>query len=31
MQKTPLSERPNWRDHARDVGFTFADMHGEPY
>ena len=31
MQKTPLSERPNWRDHARDIGFTFADMHGEPY
>ena len=31
MQKMPLTERPNWRDHARDVGFSFADMHGEPY
>ncbi len=31
MQKVTLPERPNWRDHARDVGFTFADMYGEPY
>ncbi|MEM5467620.1 glutathionylspermidine synthase family protein [Celeribacter marinus] len=31
MQKMTLPERPQWRDHARDVGFTFADMHGEPY
>lgn len=31
MQKTPLPERPHWRDHAEEVGFTFADMHGEPY
>lgn len=31
MRKIQLSERPNWRDHAREVGFTFADMHGEPY
>ncbi len=31
MQKTSLPERPNWRDHAQEVGFTFADMHGEPY
>ncbi len=31
MQKITLPERPHWRDHAREVGFTFADMHGEPY
>ncbi|MEQ5869449.1 glutathionylspermidine synthase family protein [Sagittula sp. NFXS13] len=31
MQKTSLPERPHWREHAREVGFTFADMHGEPY
>nr|WP_210426252.1 glutathionylspermidine synthase family protein [Mameliella sp. LZ-28] len=26
-----MPERPHWRDHAKEVGFTFADMHGEPY
>ncbi|MFC3168337.1 glutathionylspermidine synthase family protein [Paracoccus fontiphilus] len=31
MQKITLPERPNWRDTAREAGFTFADMHGEPY
>ncbi len=31
MKKIALPERPGWRDHAREVGFTFADMHGEPY
>lgn len=31
MQKITLPERPHWRDTAREVGFTFADMHGEPY
>ena len=31
MQKTTLPERPDWRAHAKEVGFTFADMHGEPY
>ncbi len=31
MKKITLPERPHWRDHAKDVGFTFADMHGEPY
>lgn len=31
MKKISLPERPNWRDHAREVGFSFADMHGEPY
>ena len=31
MLKIDLPERPNWRQMAEDVGFTFADMHGEPY
>lgn len=31
MKKISMPERPQWRDHARDVGFTFADMHGAPY
>ena len=31
MQKISLPERPDWRDTAREAGFTFADMHGEPY
>lgn len=31
MKKITLPERPQWRDHAREVGFSFADMHGAPY
>jgi len=31
LQKVTLPERPNWRDNAQEVGFSFADMHGEPY
>lgn len=31
MQKITLPERPGWRTQAEEVGFTFADMHGEPY
>lgn len=31
MQKITLPERPHWRDHAKEVGFDFADMYGEPY
>lgn len=31
MEKITLPERPHWRAHAEEVGFTFADMHGEPY
>jgi len=31
MQKIILPERPTWRDEAKELGFTFADMHGEPY
>ncbi|WP_339112328.1 glutathionylspermidine synthase family protein [Thioclava sp. GXIMD2076] len=31
MQKIDLPEREGWREMAQEVGFTFADMHGEPY
>ncbi|WP_145106077.1 glutathionylspermidine synthase family protein [Cereibacter sediminicola] len=31
MLKDDLPERPGWRDRAAELGFTFADMHGEPY
>lgn len=31
MQKIDLPERPNWRDQAAELGFSFADMHGAPY
>ncbi len=31
MQKITLPERPNWRAEAEELGFSFADMHGEPY
>ncbi|PZO64254.1 MAG: hypothetical protein DI498_11520 [Paracoccus denitrificans] len=31
MQKVTLSERPGWRDRATELGFSFADMGGEPY
>ncbi|MDC0738892.1 glutathionylspermidine synthase family protein [Cognatishimia sp. SS12] len=31
MQKISLPERPDWRGTAKGLGFTFADMHGEPY
>jgi len=31
MIKLDLSERANWRQLAQEVGFTFADMYGEPY
>ncbi|WP_353474761.1 glutathionylspermidine synthase family protein [Salipiger sp. H15] len=31
MEKLTLTERPGWRAKAEDLGFTFADMHGEPY
>jgi glutathionylspermidine synthase len=31
VQKITLPERPNWRDQAAELGFSFADMHGEPY
>lgn len=31
MRKIDLPEREGWRAKAEEVGFTFADMHGEPY
>lgn len=31
MEKRILPERPGWRDEAEKLGFTFADMGGEPY
>lgn len=31
MEKRNLPERPGWRDEAVKLGFTFADMGGEPY
>ncbi|GLS86768.1 glutathionylspermidine synthase [Cypionkella aquatica] len=31
MKKIALPERVRWREHAREVGFSFADMYGEPY
>ncbi len=31
MDKISLPERPDWREKAVELGFTFADMHGEPY
>ncbi|SDE13867.1 Glutathionylspermidine synthase [Paracoccus isoporae] len=31
MDKIDLPERPGWRDRAQELGFTFADMEGEPY
>lgn len=31
MQRISLPERPDWRAEAERLGFTFADMYGEPY
>lgn len=31
MEKRAIPPRPNWRDEAERLGFTFADMHGAPY
>ncbi|MRX51957.1 hypothetical protein GI374_16330 [Paracoccus sp. S-4012] len=31
MQRLPLPERTGWRGRAAELGFTFADMGGEPY
>lgn len=31
MEKRSLPERPDWRADAEKLGFTFADMGGEPY
>ncbi|MDH2326665.1 glutathionylspermidine synthase family protein [Cereibacter sp. SYSU M97828] len=31
MRKISIPERAHWRETAAEAGFTFADMHGEPY
>lgn len=31
MERIALGARPDWEDKAREAGFTFAEMHGEPY
>ena len=31
MRRVTLPERPGWRDRAREVGFGFHEMYGEPY
>ncbi len=31
MKRISLPERPDWRAEAKRLGFTFADMYGEPY
>lgn len=31
MERTTLPARPDWRDKAREVGFGFHEMYGEPY
>lgn len=31
MKRVNLPERPGWRAEAERLGFTFADMYGEPY
>ncbi|MBE3637563.1 glutathionylspermidine synthase family protein [Mangrovicoccus algicola] len=31
MERIDLAERPGWRDLAREQGFSFSEMHGEPY
>ena len=31
MQRHRLEPRPDWREHARTLGFAFAEIAGEPY
>lgn len=31
MRRISVSPRTDWRDRAADVGFSFHEMHGEPY
>src|SRR5258708_18637895 len=31
MRRHTLSPRPDWREHARTLGFAFAEIAGEPY
>ncbi|MEO1719344.1 MAG: glutathionylspermidine synthase family protein, partial [Pseudomonadota bacterium] len=31
MRRMTVTERPHWKDAAREVGFGFHEMYGEPY
>ncbi|KEA53457.1 hypothetical protein DT73_06510 [Mangrovibacter sp. MFB070] len=31
MKRLPITERPGWQDKAREFGFNFHTMYGEPY
>ena len=31
MRRIPLSPRADWREHAKSIGFDFAEIGGEPY
>jgi glutathionylspermidine synthase len=31
MQRLPIAARPHWKAKAREFGFNFHTMHGEPY
>jgi hypothetical protein len=31
MDRIVLGARPDWEEKAKEAGFTFAEMHGEPY
>lgn len=31
MKRVAIAERPNWRDRAAELGFTFHSPNGEPY
>jgi Glutathionylspermidine synthase preATP-grasp len=31
MQRIPIDERANWRDHAEKTGFSYHSINGEPY
>jgi glutathionylspermidine synthase len=31
MRRNRLVPRPDWREHARRIGFVYADIAGEPY
>ena len=31
MQRHTIAPRPDWRDRARELGFAFAEIAGEPY
>jgi glutathionylspermidine synthase len=31
VKRVAIGARPDWREKAREAGFTFHEMHGEPY